>query len=401
MDKKGTVLVIKAHSAYNVLRRATDEIAEGFIKNGYDVEMFDTTELDDLNYTEFIDVSIRILTDNEYTMIFSMQSIFSDVFIFDKPFIDFLKTPFVGYIVDDPMFHSKRLMPTSDNYHLCCIDKNHINFIKKYYKNISNVHLLYHGGFNYKGDIIPLKEREIDVFISGTYCNKQDLINSITKNTDENMTFVYDIIDILEKQQFPSVPKVIEEIITKENLDLTIDEMKNLFEGLVTTLDLYIRNYYRLVTIDALVESGVKVTVCGNGFSKYEGKNKDNITILSDTGIDIEETLKVMANSKIVLNTTATHTGSHERVYTTMNCGAVCVTNEIPDMVDVFKDNEDYILYDLLEISDLPNKVINILNNLDYAQKIADNGRMKSQNYKWENRALDIIKIFDDIKKEV
>lgn len=202
MDKKGTILVVKGKSTYNVLRQAVDEIAEGFIKNGYDVETFDGTEIDHLSQMESLDISIRILTDTKYTMIFTMQSILSDVVIFNRNIIDYLKVPFFGYILDDPMFHADRLVPNTENFHLCCIDKNHMDFVNNYYKNIKNVHVLYHGGFNYKEDIIPLKDREIDVFISGSYISKEDLIKTIKKETNESTLFVYDVIEILQKNNF-------------------------------------------------------------------------------------------------------------------------------------------------------------------------------------------------------
>ncbi len=49
---------------------------------------------------------------------------------------------------------------------------------------------------------------------------------------------------------------------------------------------------------------------------------------LSEEGVDITEVIRYMQNSRIVLHNINFETGMHERMFTAMLAGAVCVTSK-------------------------------------------------------------------------
>lgn len=386
-----TILVVKGHSAYNVLRLAADEIIQGFNEQGYGVDIFDTTEYS--NGNESLDILISLILDPKYCMIFSIQSLISSIKLFGLSICDYTTTPVVGYIVDDLIYHTHRLIPTYDNFHLAVTDKQRRYTAIKYFKNIINSHVLYHGGFINPNPHTPLKEREIDVFVASSYVNIDAISDDINSLPPNLVTLCTTIINRFMDNPTSNLTVLLEDYFEEVNLTLTQNEFIQLSSTVMDKIDSYIRQFYRMTCINLLIESGLKLTVCGSGWDNYQGKNKENIKVISETGIDITETIKLMSNSKFVLNVTPTIHGSHERIYSSMLSGAIAVTNVIDDMQDEFINDRDYIAYELLDVQALPGRLLYLLDNLKVAQEIADNGFEKAQHHRWQDRAYDILKM--------
>lgn len=388
MENNKTILIIKLESMYNVLRVAADEIAAGFMENGYNVEIFDTTNYSIENFNQH---TTDILFNEKYDMFFSIQSAFSETTLFGIPLIDYIKKPYVGFIVDEPVYHLGRLKPNYDSYHLAVLDKYQKQVINKLFQNIKNVDVLHHGGFATRGSIKPLCEREIDIFIPGGYRNPDVIYDELINYGGYVPDFFNEILqNVLSKKALNTSLATID-YFEKLGSDFNKKDYAE-FSSIIIKVDTYIRNYTRMKVIDALVESGLNVTVCGNGFSDY-AKKYDNVTIYSDCGIDIEEALEIMGNSKMVLNSLATFHGSHERIFTSMLQGAISVTNTMEELENEFFDGKDYILYDYNKLDDLVIKIKSLLSNIDTAQEIADNGFLKAQNHTWKKRADEILDI--------
>ena len=97
------VLVIKGRSAYNVLRKAADEIAEGFRAYGCETEVLDTQAEDFL-----VRLSGCLEQREQYAFCFSVQAIGWEQECTALPQLRDMRR--VGWLVDDPFFHEARLI---------------------------------------------------------------------------------------------------------------------------------------------------------------------------------------------------------------------------------------------------------------------------------------------------
>lgn len=95
------VLVIKGRSAYNVLRKAADEIAEGFRAYGCETEVLDTQAEDFL-----VRLSGCLEQREQYAFCFSLQAIGWEQECTALPQLRDMRR--VGWLVDDPFFHEAR-----------------------------------------------------------------------------------------------------------------------------------------------------------------------------------------------------------------------------------------------------------------------------------------------------
>ncbi|MDD6571649.1 MAG: glycosyltransferase, partial [Thermoflexaceae bacterium] len=163
-------------------------------------------------------------------------------------------------------------------------------------------------------------------------------------------------------------------------------------EYIMRPLDLYQRAYMRTHIIDNLLKSGIEVTVVGAGWNEYNGEGKEHLHILSSSGIDIDQTIKLMGDSKIVINNTNIMDGLHERILSAMLAQSVCVTNSYNLLNNFFQNNRDFITYSLDELELLPNIISAILADSQKSEQIAKNGYQAAlKSHTWVHRGEQIV----------
>ena len=75
---------------------------------------------------------------------------------------------------------------------------------------------------------------------------------------------------------------------------------------------------------------------------------------------------------------------------------AVVVTERNPYICEEFVENEDLVLYDLINLSTLPEKIHTLLTNAKLRNAIADGGHNKAlQKHTWDNRVHQFLKLLD------
>ena len=116
------ILIIKGSSQYSAARCFCDELLRSFCNMGHLVTMLDLTALPD---TECSDLFAQ------YDMIFS----------FDLAGIELYNTmavkPFLWtMLIDPPIYLNERLKQINGDVMVSCIDRRHVIYIDRYYKNI-------------------------------------------------------------------------------------------------------------------------------------------------------------------------------------------------------------------------------------------------------------------------
>ncbi len=388
MSKK--ILVGRGFSQYNVLCQATDEICQGFINAGYEIDIVDFHKPD--AYKKF---KVCLQNKDNYAFYFSMQSLYWNEESTTCP--ELQSIPRIGWIVDDPIYHDERLTGTTGhNATVLIVRDSHADIIKHNYPHIDHVKTLYHGGFTCSS-IIPYSDRNIDVFFPGTYTSLEEAEEQL-----KEIGGVYYQVALALK------PYITEENLSRPwrtelkrylmslNIEISDKEFHAL-EYLMCPLDFYQRTYMRTKIIDLLLKNDIEVSVVGSGWNKYKGNGMEHLHILSDTGIDINETVRLMGNSKIVLNNTNITDGLHERILSAMLAQSVCVTNTYTLLNDFFKNNEELVSFPLDDLRLLPGIIKNLLIHPNESEMIAQAGfRAALQSHTWVQRGKQIINIIDN-----
>lgn len=386
------ILVVEGNSAYNVLRRAADEVSKGFEACGYQVDIVDLEA--EVAATKLLE---HLEKREEYEFYFSIQAIGWNEELGRLP--QLCEFPRVGWIVDDPAYHICRLMgSTGKKAHVLMVRDSHVRQIRAEYPKFASVQALYHGGF-YVGRGEEYIKRDIDVFFSGTYTPLTESEQHI-----KEMEGVFGVIAdqvkdrIVGKNLASDWRKALGDYLKEIAFEVSEDELIAMSQ-IMTPLDQYQRDYMREKIIESLLTNGIKVSVVGAGWDKYAGAGRENLEILSDTGVDIDDAIALMQRSKIVLNNTNILDGMHERIFTAMLAGAVCVTNEYELLNDFLENEKELVTFPLNELEELPGIVKNLLECPDKAQAIAEAGyNVALEKHTWQRRGEQIVKWMEDGK---
>lgn len=387
MEKK--VLVIKGESQYNVLRTAADEIAKGFVQRGYQVEVMDML-MDDNRQIVY-----RIINES-YSFIFSCQGLYFKEFFEDgTPYIERVKSPYIGWIFDDMLYHLPRVMnQVYDHTFLLFTDEEMQDISYSMFPQVKNLASLLHGGFVGKGEDV---EKDIDVLFPSSIGEKPVLESFIKDPLPIERLLIEETIKQLHETPTLSVRKALEVVLNRLGEELSGDFLKELL-GVTYYVDAYIRYECRYQIMEELLKNDIQLYVVGNGNSDLFERYKDNITVTG--GLDIDEVARLIQRSKIVINPLPVvfYKGAHERIFTAMLNRAICFTPYSEFLDDMMGDKLQFI--DMHNLPSMVDGIKDILNRyeMDDVQKMLDySWEYAMTNHTWEIRGQEIVDFFESI----
>lgn len=380
------ILMIQGESQYDAISCFMNDLADGFRQLGCRVDILGGITKDALDRTIYFE---------EYDVVLSFFGITSVLYdaINRNP-----NTLFFLFLVDHPYYRYDWLAEQHRNLIVSCIDRNHCNFLQKYYKNIDAVQFVPHGGNLSEKPPKPFADREIDVAFFGT-CSASNEYKSIVDQMSEDIMKIMDatIARVMQGECIPAEEILIQEL-RSGGIELSEAQLLELFVVLAFA-DTYIRAKQREKLILHLAKLGLEVHVYGNGWEKDELAQYENIK--RHGAVSYTEALDIMTNTKIVINKMPLFlNGSHERVFTAMLNGAVCCTDESGYWKQEFIDGESICFYDFQDLDNLENIIKELLLNLDKAGKIAQNGYdIAIHKHQWKNRAEQILEICNKVSR--
>jgi Glycosyl transferases group 1 len=140
----------------------------------------------------------------------------------------------------------------------------------------------------------------------------------------------------------------------------------------------YTRAHYRLKLLRTLAQARVPATVYSNHpelLNQLVGKHNFEVR----PPVDFMDLLKLMAQSKMVLNCRPNTQGMTERVPSTMLNGAVSINDTNNYLAQEFVDGQEAIFYDYQKLEELPDKIFHLLSHPDELDAIATAGQRKAQ----------------------
>lgn len=127
------------------------------------------------------------------------------------------------------------------------------------------------------------------------------------------------------------------------------------------------------------------------GWEHYFAGKQKNVTLHGQ--ISYERVLQVMAQSKIILNSSPhIRNGAHERIFTGLMAGATVITNESPYVREIFGTEKGVLYYSSLDYAGINEAISSILSGENKRRSAIERGRKIVQSgHTWDHRAKALI----------
>lgn len=298
----------------------------------------------------------------------------------------------INILVDHPYWYHSMLENTPSSCIVLCIDRNHMDYVYRFYPHIMTTGFLPHGGTSSPTEILPISERKVDIFYAGSLLSPEEYgkipdFSGLDFPADKICNLA---IEKLKNNPDTTVEDAIETLLVANDINLS-DEQLRTFISSSTIIERTVSSYYREQVLRTIADSDLSLTICGDGWSNCNWIHNNNVNYLGR--ISPEEVIDYMRSSKIVLNSMPWFKdGSHERIYNGMLSGALIVSDTNPYLDETIPQNAWYT-YKLSSssISNMVTDLISMMNDTESMQKIANSGYSHAiQNECWKNRAYTI-----------
>lgn len=308
---------------------------------------------------------------------------------------DKFKIPFYNIMMDHPFHYKEALEAAPEQMALLCMDRNHVAYARRFFPNIRKVDFFPHAGIRQVGSKmgigqVPVAGRQIDVLYAGGLSRyaAEGLIPDLGSVGEfDAFALVRDVLERLIQEPDFTTEYVIEQCLKEMNLGFTDKKLGELIAQL-RFLDSFAVSYYREQVIRMLAESGVTVTIFGEGWDRCEWESPN---VVYGGMVPAAQVLELMGQSKIVLNTmTWFKRGAHDRVFNGMLAGAAVVSDTSEYMQECFEDGKQLQLFSLKELGHMAENVKCLLGNPGRMQRMADCGYQAAMDaHLWINRLED------------
>lgn len=381
---------------YDTMNIFTKKLASCLEQRGISVDYLD---LD----SPHLQQEVLKLTKVHYDAAVAFNSLGQEAFRANGQYLfDYLDIPFFNYIVDHPLRHHHTLSTPLKNYHVLCLDEDHITYINKYYPHIKSVHVLPLGGMPAahvnKHTREDFHSRKYDLILTGSYYSLHKLEEQIMQMPELERELSVRLIEQMLQNRSLTNEEALENVFR----DLQIENVElSVFADLMAGTNLaghYVNAYVREEIVRQLISSEIELHIFGNGWEAFSTKDLGRTTIHS--GITYMQSADLAQNSKMVLNTMPWFkSGLHDRIPTAMLNGAVSVTDDSRYIKQYFQNNKDLLVYQLDNLQRLPEIVCSYLEDEERLYDIARAGERKAAELcTWQRRTGELIKIMESEK---
>lgn len=385
MSKKKLVLFQGNLDTINLF---SEQLKRGFLEFGYEILDFDLQQ------------STRSLGQLYQSM---QESPITAMLAFNSPFFgmelpsgenvwETLGIPCINILVDHPYWYHDILMRMPSTGIVLCIDRNHMNYVNRFYPNIPSNGFLAHGGTAFCPHPKPVATREIDVLYAGSL-----YADYITAQRPDFSAWNFPAEQICERtiRQLLVTPEItIEDMLEKQlglaGISLSDKDLRQFISSCVY-IERTVSSHYREQIVGSIAKAGISLSLYGEGWSGCDWIRFPNVHY--GGRISPEEVLEKMENSKLVLNTMPWFKdGSHERVFNAMLSGAGVLSERSAYLEETLPSNT-WLSFDLSQdsLAMLPQRVWSLLSDQDQVQAMASAGYdLAVSTHTWKARAQEL-----------
>ncbi len=385
------ILYIIGKSQYDSTAMFMLEMAEQMRTAGWKVDLLDGRRED--GYEQQRQQAIQ----NKYDVIFTVNGmLLEEDSILGRELLQNKDVIYCTYLMDHPLIHYQRLATFYPTVFVLSPDRCHTAYTDRYLSNIWGTAFLPHAGCRYPGDSLPYQDRTIDLSFMGSYLSPEQIRAQFKQYPEEMNLLLETTADILVKEPERTLEDAVLACFAQYGLTLQDSEIPAVLAEF-RIVDRYIRSYYRDAVISTLVDAGICVDVYGDGWEQFVTEAKDCLRV--HPAVSYEESLAVIADSKIALNIMPWFKdGSHDRVFTAMLNGAICLTDGSAYLEEELRETENVYFYSLKGLKYLPAKIRRILSDPEQGAAVAAAGRKLAQEkHTWAHRAEEVMDYLEQL----
>ena len=165
--------------------------------------------------------------------------------------------PYVNILMDHPFHYTGPLAHMPKTAWVFCTDKNHVDFMHRFYPEIERVGFLPHAGVKLPGAKKRIRDRKIEVLYAGSlpFFTAGMLVPDLSAITQfDAIDMSRQVLEDLIKNPAVTTEDAIEAYLKERGIEL---EEQDLFAGIVKMrfLDSYATSFFREQAVKLLVES--------------------------------------------------------------------------------------------------------------------------------------------------
>lgn len=383
-DKKRLVLF---RGELDTLNLFSNQLEQGFLELGYEIFTFELQQS-----ARNLGLLYQYMQESPVTAMIAFNSKFYGMTTPSGENVwEVLGIPCINIFVDHPYWYHNILMRMPATGIVLCIDRNHMDYVNRFYPNISFNGFIAHGGTLFYPAHKPISERKIEVLYAGSL-----YADCIPQNYDFS---VWDFpakeicdrsIEQLLSHPEDTIEAVIEQQLRQMGILLADEELRKFISSCVY-IERVVSSYYRERIVSSVARAGISLELYGDGWAKCDWVSLPNVHY--GGRVSPEQILAMMEDSKLVLNTLPWfRDGSHERIFNAMLCGAAAVS-ETNQYLEETLPPDTWVSFDLSpeSLSTLPWRMERLLTDESRLQEIASAGyNLAVSAHTWKTRALEL-----------
>ncbi len=372
---------------YNTLNIFSESVAECMRKRGIDVRFIDMYLPEDELIRKFVSVMDM---DYDVAIAFNSQG---------QEKLD-IGIPVYNWLVDHPAEHLPSIKETIDNYNVICIDRDHVNYVRRYFPNVSNAVFCPLGGERIEDDIDfsfeAFENRRYDVIFTGSYTRLNDIAHSIESFPENLSGICRDLIEVMLDNPMVNTEKALAGVLRDRNIEYDRNSFPQ-YMFAISKATFYLRSYLREQIVRYLADSDLTVEIFGKGWEDLG--EIGNIRVHGP--ISHYDSVSLCKEARISLNVMPLFKdGLHDRIPTAMLQGAAAMTDTssyIEETFDLSEEKGEIILYDIGHPEMIADKIRTALDDRESLYAMASRGRIKAeQSLTWDKRVEEVINKIED-----
>lgn len=310
-------------------------------------------------------------------------------------FLDKIDAPFYNYILDHPLYHNKQLKAELHRYHVICLDHDHADYVRRYYKHIRSVTALPLCGLPFlqsdgeyqvsrlfmdgsleqldmSADSIAQIPKTVDLIFTGTYSGANEMYEKMMSFGSTFSDEMKKMADLMISQPWITQEEAMLKLAEDEEPDIgRLNVADRLYAFFL--VDMYVKYYFREKVLEAVLSTGRRLTVYGGKWDTWETRYRNRLDI--HAMVPFKDSPRILAGARISVNVMPWFkAGIHDRVFTAMRSGTVSFTDGSRMLADTFTDGKELLTYDLGHMSEIPEKLERYLSDSDMLEQVRSQG---------------------------
>lgn len=311
-----------------------------------------------------------------------------------------LKIPVYNILMDHPRNYAKYLDKNLPTMQVLTVDRRHEDYIHSYYPLVKKTAFLPHGG-TAPGDRAlsgkPFSERSIDVLLLSGQLPEPEWL-AIPFLADGGQRLYEETLTAMLTQPHLDTEQAAMMSAEKLGLSLTTPQWKEIFENDILSCEWEARRQFKEAIIRELSTAEIPVHLYGTRWDWA----KDLPYMQVHDPIPVWDCFPLLSDAKIALNVMPWFKdGGHDRIFSGMLHGAVCVTDSNRYLKERYTSGNDIVFYELTELSRLPKQIRWLLDHPQEMEQIAKVGQEKAaREDTWANRLEALLTMMTEVPEE-